>query len=70
MAKKNGPNSAVCQNYANRVKGNRPVGDKVFMQGGVCYNRAVPMAMAALTGKAIIVGPALRSAIRWNWLIV
>ena len=48
---------SVCQNYANRVKGNRPVGDKVFMQGGVCYNRAVPMAMAALTGKAIIVAP-------------
>ena len=35
-------------NYANRVKGNRPVGDKVFMQGGVCYNKAVPLAMASL----------------------
>ena len=27
------------------------------MQGGVCYNRAVPLAMAALTGKKIIVPP-------------
>ncbi len=48
---------SICMNYANRVKGNRPMGAKVFMQGGVCYNRAVPMAMASLLGKAIIVPP-------------
>ena len=48
---------SICMNYANRVKGNRPVGRKVFMQGGVCYNRAVPLAMAALVGKPIIVPP-------------
>lgn len=48
---------SICLNYTNRVKGNRPVGNKVFMQGGVCYNKAVPIAMAALTGKHIIVPP-------------
>ncbi|MFQ5484141.1 MAG: acyl-CoA dehydratase activase, partial [Desulfobacterales bacterium] len=48
---------SICMNYTNRVKGNRPVGDKVFMQGGVCYNKAVPLAMAALLGKAIVVPP-------------
>lgn len=48
---------SICMNYANRVKGNRPVGKRVFMQGGVCYNRAVPLAMAVLTGKPIIVPP-------------
>jgi predicted CoA-substrate-specific enzyme activase len=48
---------SICMNYNNRVKGNRPVGKKVFMQGGVCYNRAIPLAMAALTGKAIVVPP-------------
>ena len=48
---------SICLNYTNRVKGNRAVGDKVFMQGGVCYNKAVPIAMAALTGKKIIVPP-------------
>jgi len=48
---------SICMNYINRVKGNRPVGEKVFMQGGVCYNRAVPLAMAALSGKQIIVPP-------------
>lgn len=48
---------SICMNYLNRVKGNRPVGNKVFMQGGVCYNKAVPLAMAALLGKPIIVPP-------------
>ncbi len=48
---------SICMNYVNRVKGARPVGEKVFMQGGVCYNRAVPLAMAALSGKQIIVPP-------------
>ena len=38
---------SICMNYSNRVKGNRPVGKKVFMQGGVCYNEAIPAAMAA-----------------------
>ena len=48
---------SICLNYSNRVKGSRAVGHKVFMQGGVCYNKAVPAAMAALTGKEIIVPP-------------
>ena len=48
---------SICMNYDNRVKGNRPVGNKVFMQGGVCYNHAVPAAMASLTGKRIVVPP-------------
>lgn len=48
---------SVCMNYLNRVKGNRPVGNKVFAQGGTCYNRAVPLAMAALTGKRVVVPP-------------
>lgn len=48
---------SICMNYNNRVKGNRPVGNNIFMQGGVCYNQAVPMAMASLTGKRIVVPP-------------
>ena len=48
---------SICQNYLNRVKGSRPVGKKVFMQGGVCYNKAVPVAMAALMQSPIIVPP-------------
>ena len=48
---------SICMNYVNRVKGNRTVGKKVFMQGGVCYNKAIPFAMANLIGKEIIVPP-------------
>ncbi len=48
---------SICMNYSNRVKANRQVGQKVFMQGGVCYNEAIPLAMSALTGKPIIVPP-------------
>jgi predicted CoA-substrate-specific enzyme activase len=48
---------SICMNYVNRVKGNRQVGKKVFMQGGVCYNKAVPFAMSHLINKEIIVPP-------------
>lgn len=47
----------VCRNYLNKVKGSRPVGRKVLIQGGVCYNRAVPLAMAALSGRPLVVPP-------------
>jgi predicted CoA-substrate-specific enzyme activase len=48
---------SICMNYTNRVKGQRPVGDTIFMQGGVCYNRAVPLAMANLIERRIVVPP-------------
>lgn len=48
---------SICMNYNNRVKGTRSTGKKIFMQGGVCYNRAVPLAMAALIRKQITVPP-------------
>jgi predicted CoA-substrate-specific enzyme activase len=48
---------SICLNYLTRVKGNRPVGRKIFMQGGVCYNKAVPIAMASLLDKKIVVPP-------------
>jgi len=48
---------SICMNYVNRVKGNRTIGKKVFMQGGVCYNKAVPFAMSNLINKEIIVPP-------------
>lgn len=48
---------SICLNYINRVVGSRPIGKKIFVQGGVCYNTAVPAAMAALTGKEVIVPP-------------
>lgn len=48
---------SICMNYNNRVRGMRKVGKKIFMQGGVCYNRAVPLAMASVLKKEIIVPP-------------
>jgi len=48
---------SICMNYNNRVRGPRPVGKKIFMQGGVCFNKAVPLAMASLIGKEIVVPP-------------
>jgi predicted CoA-substrate-specific enzyme activase len=48
---------SICFNYVNRVKGARPTGNKIFMQGGVCYNRAVPLAMANILRKNIVVPP-------------
>jgi len=48
---------SICKNYLNRVKGNRYVGRKIFMQGGVCYNKAVPIAMASLLDREVIVPP-------------
>lgn len=48
---------SICMNYVNRVKGQRPVGKKIFMQGGVCYNKAVPLAMANLLERPVIIPP-------------
>ena len=48
---------SICANYLNKVKGARPCGRTIFMQGGVCYNKAVPIAMASLLNRRIIVPP-------------
>lgn len=48
---------SICMNYVNRVKGNRQIGEIVFMQGGVCYNKSIPVAMSGLIGKKIVVPP-------------
>jgi predicted CoA-substrate-specific enzyme activase len=48
---------SIVNNYLNRVVGNRTVGNRVFLQGGVAKNSAVPLAFAALTGKEIVVPP-------------
>ena len=48
---------SIVANYLNRVVGNRAVGGKVFLQGGVAKNPAVPLAFAMLLDKDIIVPP-------------
>ncbi|MGE5198660.1 MAG: acyl-CoA dehydratase activase, partial [Rhodospirillaceae bacterium] len=48
---------SIVANYLNRVVGNRPVGARIALQGGVARNPAVPLAFAQLVGKPVSVPP-------------
>lgn len=48
---------AIAANYLNRVKGQRYVGKKVFLQGGVALNRAVGHAFAHSVGREVVIPP-------------
>ena len=48
---------SISNNYLNKVKGSRPIGNKIFFQGGVAKNNAVGYAFAQLTGREIIIPP-------------
>ncbi|MBN2050473.1 MAG: anhydro-N-acetylmuramic acid kinase [Spirochaetales bacterium] len=49
--------TSIVSNYLNRVVGNRSIGKRVFLQGGVAKNKAVPLAFAMLLNKDILVPP-------------
>lgn len=44
-------------NYLNRVVGDKPVGNRIYYQGGVTNNRAVVSAFERITGKKIHIPP-------------
>jgi len=46
---------SIVANYLNRVVGKRRVGDRIFFQGGVAFNRGVVAAFGQVTGKPITV---------------
>lgn len=48
---------SIVSNYLNRVVGNRQIGDRLALQGGVAKNPAVPLAFAQLLGKPVCVPP-------------
>jgi predicted CoA-substrate-specific enzyme activase len=48
---------AIAANYLTKVKGQRPVGGKVFLQGGVALNRAVGYAFAHSVGRQVVIPP-------------
>jgi activator of 2-hydroxyglutaryl-CoA dehydratase len=48
---------SIVSNYLNRVVGNRSIGDRIVLQGGVAKNPAGPLAFAQLLGKKIAVPP-------------
>jgi predicted CoA-substrate-specific enzyme activase len=46
---------AIVENYLTKVKGQRPVGKKVLLQGGVALNRAVGHAFAQRVGRPVLI---------------
>ncbi len=46
---------SVVYNYLNRVVARKPVGERIFFQGGTAFNRATVAAFEMVTGKAITV---------------
>lgn len=48
---------SIASNYLNRVVEDREIGQKIFFQGGVAWNKAVIAAFQKLIGKEIIVPP-------------
>lgn len=48
---------SIASNYLNKVVGDRRIGDHIFFQGGVAWNKAVVAAFEKLTRKKITVPP-------------
>ncbi len=48
---------SIVQNYMNRVVNTRPVGRRIFFQGGVAHNTAVAAAFEVAVGRRITVPP-------------
>jgi predicted CoA-substrate-specific enzyme activase len=48
---------SIAVNYLTKVVGDRRIGDKIFFQGGVAWNKGVVAAFEKLTGKKITVPP-------------
>jgi predicted CoA-substrate-specific enzyme activase len=48
---------SIVYNYLNKVVGDKRVGEHIFFQGGVAWNKAVVSAFEKVTGKKITVPP-------------
>ena len=48
---------SIVYNYLNKVVGDRKIGDHIFFQGGVAWNKSVVAAFEKVTGKRITVPP-------------
>lgn len=48
---------SIVSNYLTKVVGDRRIGDNIFFQGGVAWNKSVVAAFEKLTGKRITVPP-------------
>ena len=48
---------SIVENYLNKVVEKRKIGERIFFQGGVAFNRSVKSAFEKVVGKKIIVPP-------------
>lgn len=48
---------SIVQNYINRVVTSKPIGENIFFQGGVAFNKSIVAAFEKYLGKKIIVPP-------------
>jgi predicted CoA-substrate-specific enzyme activase len=48
---------SIASNYLTKVVGDRRIGDNIFFQGGVAWNKGVVAAFERLTGKTVTVPP-------------
>ncbi len=48
---------SIVENYIQKVVGAKPIGNKIFFQGGVTNNKSVVAAFEKITGKPIIIPP-------------
>ncbi|MGA2381299.1 MAG: acyl-CoA dehydratase activase, partial [Spirochaetia bacterium] len=48
---------SIVQNYLRKVVGEKPVGKRIFFQGGVAYNKAVVSAFEKVIGRPVEVPP-------------
>jgi predicted CoA-substrate-specific enzyme activase len=48
---------SIVHNYLNKVVGERKVGERIFLQGGIAFNEGVVAAFQEVTGKPITVPP-------------
>lgn len=48
---------SIVRNYLTRVAGDRPLGDHIFLQGGIAHNQGVVNAFRSLLGRPVTVAP-------------
>ena len=46
---------SIVNNYLNRVVGNKPIGSRILLQGGIAFNQGIVNAFRSVTGKEILV---------------